>query len=166
MARRRPRYPSRDRGRRLLWWLALVVIGCIGGMFLGNMVVENRAEYMKSAGSSYARFSANPGAPNETAQPSLPCLDCPDSYGIAAQMRAAPDASMGGESPGFGAFHSSDAADSIDAHTPPASEPADDYRYGGRFPDPAPLAPEHRASANDPVQDATTDPAAPENPLP
>ncbi len=156
MARRKTRYPSRDRGRWLLWWLTLTIIGCVGGIFLGEMTVGNRAGMVADAVPSYATLSANPDAPAMSAQPSNPCLDCPGSYGVGARMRAAREERMDDAFRELGA---------VDADMQHANEPADDYRYGGRFPDPAPPVPENIAPANNPVQEAADSPV-PEDPRP
>src|SRR3546814_16211556 len=66
--------------------------------------------------------------------PAAPCFVFPDSYGVAARLRAERESRMASAFRDLGAIE-------IDAPLPdePAPEPADDgYRYGGRFSDPAP----------------------------
>lgn len=128
---------SRRGGELLIRVLLLTLAGMLAGMLLG----EESAEPLATARggddpSSYAQYSANPDARVPQGATAAPCFDCPDSYGVAARLRAEREARMAG------AFRELGAVD-LDAPLPgepalePAPEPADDgYRYGGRFPDP------------------------------
>ena len=125
---------SRRGGELLIRVLLLTLAGMLAGMLLG----EESAEPLATARggddpSSYAQYSANPDARVPQGATAAPCFDCPDSYGVAARLRAEREARMAG------AFRELGAVD-LDAPLPdePARKPADDgYRYGGRFPDPA-----------------------------
>jgi len=121
---------SRNRGAlRLLRWSLLLLTGAGGGLLLGELVVGNRAKGLLVEAPSYSRLSANPDALVPQGKVSPPCPDCADSYGVAARLRAHRDQRMGEEFRELGA---------IDLDPPAPVEPDDDYRYGGRFPDPAP----------------------------
>lgn len=139
MARRKPSAAIRTaRLARPLRWLLLALAGAIAGMMLGELVAggridESRDDIVRDGG-GYAGLSANPDAmvADRTVAPA--CRDCADSYGAAARLRARraerADAALR-------------AADPIETEEspPPPSESADDYRYGGRFPDTEPTAP-------------------------
>lgn len=130
MARIEYSVTSRNRGAvRLLRWSLLLLAGTGGGLLLGELVVGNRVKGLLDPPPSYSRLSANPDALVPQGEAAAPCLDCADSYGVAAQLRARRDDRMGEEFRELGTVD-------IDLATP--IEPDDDYRYGGRFPDPEP----------------------------
>lgn len=130
MARKRDRTASRDAGfTRLLVALALCVAGLAGGMILGRLTVGDGLHGGGAPDASYAALSANPGAPATDSPPSLDCLDCADGYGVAARLRTVRSEPRGDAFRALGAVEQGDAA---------PQEPADGYRYGGRFPDAAP----------------------------
>ena len=118
-------------GRRLVLGLGLALAGAVAGMLLGELASGGRIVSPDGEGGSggYARLSANPHAlvaDPLAASPS--CLDCADSYGAAARLRAQRDERADA------AFRDPGGVEP-DASLP---EPADDYHYGGRFPDTAP----------------------------
>lgn len=116
---------------RPVLWLALAFAGIVGGMVVGELAAGDRPGLQNRGaveGGGFARLSANPGALTADPTASPPCRDCADSYGVAAQLRAQRTERANGS------FRDPAAVD-LDA---PLSEPADDYRYGGRFPDIAP----------------------------
>lgn len=149
MARRKTAVSSRNRGHRLLRWLLLVTAGLGGGLLLGEMAAENLRVVIAGAGTSYSEFSANPDASMPVALSQSACLDCPDSYDVAARMHAARDTHMDDAFRELGA---------VDTNTPPSDEPGDAYHYGGRFSDsaPAPEA-ENTVAAADPADHDTVD---------
>jgi hypothetical protein len=81
---------------------------------------------------SYSRLSANPDAVAPQGGGAVPCLDCANSYGVAIRLRAHRDDRMIDD-----AFRELGA---VDVDPPILADASDDYRYGGRFPDPAPGA--------------------------
>jgi hypothetical protein len=107
----------------------LALAGTVGGMMLGEAVVGNRTNGLSSEGSSYSRLSANPDALVPQGEAAPPCPDCADSYGAALRLRAHRDARMSDEFRELGA---------VDVDPPLPADPVDDYRFGGRFPDPEP----------------------------
>lgn len=117
-------------------------------MMLGEMVagpiLEKRVAATGSA--SFSHLSANPDAQMAQGTGAAPCLDCPDSYGVAARLRSDRDQRMSDEFRELGAVD-----DYVDPPMP--TDPDDGYRYGGRFPDPAPR--DAKTSAPD-AQLATT----------
>lgn len=126
---------SRFTGRRLFRWSALALAGIVGGMLLGDMVAGKR---LSGGGepADYSRLSANPDALAPRGENAPACLGCADSYGAALRLRAHRDQRTGDrmsdEFRDLGA---------VDVDAPAPVEPSDDYRYGGRFPDPEPPAP-------------------------
>lgn len=108
-------------------WLMLVLIGMVGGILLGELAVGNRALGISDEIASYSRFSANPDALVPQGEGAAPCPSCADSYGVAVRMRTHRDDRM---SEGFRELGAID----VDPMLTP--DPADDYRFGGRFPDP------------------------------
>lgn len=136
MARRKP--PAATRGARLarpLRWLLLALAGAIAGVTIGEHVAGSRldpGEGLLREGGGYAGFSANPDALAADTVAAPACVDCADSYGAAARLRARRTEQADAGLSEIGAMRPD-----------PAPEPIDDYRYGGRFPDPepAPLAP-------------------------
>jgi len=115
--------------------LLLALAGMLIGLLLGEMIAKPLAAARRDAGpASYGQYSANPDARVPQGSAAAPCIGCPDSYGVAARLRAERDRRMDGAFRELGAVE-------IDAPLPaePAPESYDDgYRYGGRFPDPAP----------------------------
>ena len=120
---------SRNGGERLLRWSALALVGVAGGMMLGEMAVGTRSAGRDGEPASYAHLSANPGALVPQGDGAAPCPDCADSYGVAARLRADRDDRMSDEFRELGA---------VDIDPPLRPDAGDDYRYGGRFPDPEP----------------------------
>lgn len=122
--------PSRHSGARLFRWSALAFAGVVGGMLLGEMAAGKRLGSGPAEGTPYSHLSANPDASAPVMADAAPCLACPDSYGVAARLRADRESRMSNEFRDLGA---------VDLDPRPLSEPVDDgYRYGGRFPDPPP----------------------------
>ncbi|QCB55215.1 hypothetical protein E5675_12740 [Sphingopyxis sp. PAMC25046] len=113
----------------------LALAGTLAGLLLGEMIAEPLAATRGGDDpASYAQYSANPDARLPQGETAAPCFACPDSYGVAARLRAEREPRM--ES----AFRELGAID-LDAPLPdePVPESSDDgYQYGGRFPDPAP----------------------------
>ena len=123
--------PSRSGGEWLVRVLLLALAGALAGLLLGEMIAEPLAAPRALLTTSYSRHSANPEARVPQGETAAACISCPDSYGVAARLRAERAGRMMD-----GAFRELGAVD-IDAPLP--AEPADDsYRYGGRFPDPSP----------------------------
>ena len=120
---------SRHRGVRLFRWSAVVFAGVGGGMLLGEMAVGTRLGGGIGEPATYSHLSANPDAAAPPAGGAAPCLDCRDSYGVAARLRADRESRMSDEFRKLGA---------VDVNPPAPGEPDDGYRYGGRFPDPPP----------------------------
>lgn len=126
MARKRDRAASRDAGfTRLLLSLALGGAGVAGGILLGGLAVGSGLRGQSEPEASYAALSANPSASVADGIAAPDCLDCPGSYGAAARLRAIHEVRSDDSFRKLGAVE-------ID---PPIHEPADDYVYGGRFPD-------------------------------
>ncbi|WP_432770773.1 MAG: hypothetical protein HEQ22_08605 [Sphingopyxis sp.] len=135
MARYRTSEASRDlRFHRLLGWLGLAAAGVAAGIALGAVAVGDGIGGKAAEGiASYAGLSGNPDARSVDIVP--PCLDCPgihgpDSFGVGARLRAARDTRMEDDFRELGAVE-------IDYGYEP--EVADDYDYGGRFAEPAPV---------------------------
>ncbi|MBJ7441026.1 MAG: hypothetical protein JHD35_18665 [Sphingopyxis sp.] len=141
---------------RLFRWSALALAGVTGGMLLGEMAAGTRLGSGMGEPATYSHLSANPDAAAPPAGGTAPCLDCRDSYGVAARLRADRESRMSNEFRDLGTV----------ALDPPApGEPDDGYRYGGRFPDPPPreasgripdaqVMPAGAAGANPPVAEA------------
>ena len=107
----------------------LMFVGVGGGFALGEMAAGTRLRAGVDGPASYTRLSANPDAMVQATDAGLiPCPDCADSYGVAARLRAERDHRMSDEFRELGAVD-------VDSSLP--DDPVDDYRYGGRFPDPA-----------------------------
>ncbi|MGV7121142.1 hypothetical protein [Sphingopyxis sp. 550A] len=122
--------PSRGRaGRRLVWALGLSVAGFAGGALLGLAVVDKGLDHAAGGDASFAGLSANPDALVTGQTDAPPCPDCADSYGVAARLNARRDHRMSDAFRELG---------QVDGDIMPSPEPADNYRYGGRLPDPAP----------------------------
>lgn len=120
---------SRNGAARLVRWLVLALVGASGGLMLGELAVGSRTNGIPDEVSSYSRLSANPDASIRQGDGVHPCPDCADSYGTGLHWRARRDARMTDE------FREVGAVD-VDASLP--GDPVDDYRFGGRFPDPEP----------------------------
>ena len=149
MARRKNAISSRDRGRRLLRWLLLVVAGLGSGMLLGETTTQNLRGVTTGNGASYSGLSANPDASRPVAIPQDTCLDCPDNYGVATRMRAARNTRMDDAFRELGA---------VDTAMSPVRETIDEYRYGGRFPDTDISASEAPMSTDTPAEGLTNPP--------
>ena len=126
---------SRRGGELLVRLLLFALAGALAGVLLGEESAEPLAvARVGDNPASYAQYSANPDARVPQGETAAPCFACPDSYGVAARLRAERESRMAD------AFRELGAVD-FDAPLPgePAPEPNDDgYQYGGRFPDPAP----------------------------
>lgn len=134
MARKRKHAASRDViERRLVFGIALAMAGLVAGGALGMLVVGGGLSGGAAEGPSFANLSANPDAlVADVGVSTAPCLDCADSYGVGGRLRAEHDRRMSEPFRELGA---------VDMDTPMPTERADDdYRYGGRFPDPPSLA--------------------------
>lgn len=94
---------------------------------LGELAVGNRVQTSPGALSSYSRLSANPDALVPQSETAAPCRDCADSYGVALRLRARNEGRMGDAFRELGV---------VDTDLALPIEAEDDYRYGGRFPDP------------------------------
>ena len=106
----------------------LILIGVGGGFALGEMAAGTRLRAGVDDPPSYSRLSANPDSMVQATDPALvPCPGCADSYGVAARLRAEHDHRMSDEFRELGA---------VDVDSSPPDDLSDDYRYGGRFPDP------------------------------
>ncbi len=122
--------PSRHNGARLFRWSALTLAGVVGGVLLGEMAAGERLGSSAAEGTSYSHLSANPDAGAPVISGAAPCLVCPDSYGVAARLRAERENRMSNEFRDLGA---------VDLDPRLLGDSDDDgYRYGGRFPNPPP----------------------------
>ncbi len=131
MARKLSVVASRKAGVWLFRLSVLALAGLAGGMMLGEMAVGTRLGGRADEPASYSHLSANPDALVPQGSATAPCLDCADSYGVALQLRAHRDDGMSEEFRRLGA---------VDINPPILADAGDDYRYGGRFPDPEPGA--------------------------
>jgi len=120
---------SRHRGALLLRLSLLALAGAAGGIALGDMAAGSRLGRGPGEPASYSHLSANPGALTAQGEGAAPCPDCADSYGVAVRLRAHRDSRMSDEFRELGA---------VEADVSPSHDVRDDYRYGGRFPDPEP----------------------------
>lgn len=127
---------SRSGGKQLFRWSIIALAGTIGGMIIGEMVAEPLTKQRIGASAPFSDLSANPDAAEVHSGGILPCPDCRDSYGVAAQMRGDRENRMSGEFRELGA---------VDVVSTVPAEPDDDYRYGGRFPDPPTREPVERS---------------------
>ncbi len=152
MARKLYFAASRHSGVRLFRWSALALVGVTGGMLLGEMAVGSRLSSEMGEPATYSHLSANPDAAAPPAGGAAPCLDCRDSYGVAARLRADHDSRMSDEFRELGA---------VDVDPPASGEPDEGYRYGGRFPDPPPRETSTRTSNAQLVSSSAVD----DNPL-
>ena len=114
---------------QLFRWSVLALVGVTGGMLLGEMAVGTRSGSRMGEPATYSHLSANPDAAAPPVGGAAPCLDCRDSYGVAARLRDDRESRMSDEFRELGA---------VDLDPPASGEPDDGYRYGGRFPDPPP----------------------------
>jgi len=146
MARKRNPTASRDTGlHRLLLGLTLCGAGIAGGFLLGSLAVGTGLGSAYEREASYAELSANPNASSADSVAPLTCLDCPDSYGVAARLRTIRDERSDDAFRELGA---------VELEYSPARETEDDYRYGGRFPEadlPEPDGPPAEAAQTDSV---------------
>lgn len=125
---------NRRERARLLRWSLLALVGIAGGILLGEMAAGSRPHGGSGDSASFSRLSANPDALVEESDETDPCLDCADSYGVAMRLRAHSDGRMRDDRMS-GAFR---ALGEVKTDGEKPTEPQDDYRYGGRFPDPEP----------------------------
>lgn len=122
---------SRRAGVEFLRWSLLALAGVGGGFALGEMAAGTRLRAGVDGPASYSHLSANPDAMVPSESTLIPCPECTDSYGVGARLRADHESRMSDEFRELGA---------IDVESSLPDDPADDYRYGGRFPDAAPSA--------------------------
>lgn len=141
---------SRSPGHRLVRWVFVALAGTIVGLMLGEMVARPMLEKRAAAAASFSRLSANPDAQMTPSAGAAPCLDCPDSYGVAIRLRSDREQRMSDEFRELGA---------VDVDPPVPADIDDGYRYGGRFPDPAPRATPAPVPAANPVPGAEDSPA-------
>lgn len=118
--------------------LALAGICC--GMMLGEMAAGTRLRVGVGEPASYSHLSANPDALAPPGSATVPCPGCSDSYGVGARLRADHESRMSDEFRELGA---------VDVDMSPSADPVDDYRYGGRFPDPERSASDAPTALND-----------------
>ncbi|MBW8296875.1 hypothetical protein [Sphingopyxis sp.] len=137
MARKLSFAASRHSGVRLFRWSALALAGVTSGMLLGEMAAGQRLGGGTGEPATYSHLSANPDAAAPPAGGAAPCLDCRDSYGVAARLRADRESRMSDEFRELGA---------VDVDPPESGELDDGYRYGGRFPDQPPREASTRTS--------------------
>jgi hypothetical protein len=156
MTKSRHSVASRERGHRLLRWLLLAALGGVGGLFLGEMTVDNMRGAVTGSGQAYTGLSANPGALTPAGLPQPPCLDCPDRYGVAVRMRTERAARMD---------HAFRELGAVDEGVPPVEEPVNDYRYGGRFPEAVPEV-STKAVPVEALTDEVADSPLPDDPRP
>lgn len=129
MAKRSDSTASRNSGlTKAVRWILLASVGMVGGMILGDLAVGGRLIPEPAGVGSFAEFSANPDALTPDSLSSPPCIDCANSYAAAARLRARRAERM---SHAFRDLGTVELDQSV-----PIPEPDDDYRYGGRFPDP------------------------------
>ncbi|WP_422061366.1 hypothetical protein [Sphingopyxis sp.] len=155
MARKRKQTASRDVvQRRLVFALALAMAGLAAGGALGMLTVGGGLSGGLADDPSFAQLSANPDAlVADGGVSAAPCLDCADSYGVGGRLRAEHDKRMSEPFRELGA---------VDMDMP-TERADDDYRYGGRFPDPPALAVKAVPAMVVPValpEDAATAPTA------
>lgn len=133
MARKRKSAASRDASmRRLMLASVLAAAGLGTGALLGVLAVGDGLRGGGSEAPSFAGLSSNPDALVSSADAStIPCPDCADSYGVGRRLREEHDRRMSEPFRELGAVD-------IDAPAP-RLKADDEYRYGGRFPDPAPV---------------------------
>ncbi|WP_428629702.1 hypothetical protein [Sphingopyxis sp.] len=142
---------------RALRWLLLAFAGVAGGALLGHLAVGGWRLEQASASASFSGLSANPDAAAAPTDSTVPCLDCPDSYGVEARLRAHRENRMSDEFRELG---------TVDSDLPAPPDPIDDYRYGGRFsdPEPRPIRSERGTDATAPITELA--PPTGEAPLP
>lgn len=112
-------------------WLLLALAGIILGLALGRLATGSSRPGPLTESIPFSSLSANPDAAVPPTSRAEPCRGCPDSYGVAARMRASREKRMTQEFRELGYVE-------VDVSAP---EEADGYRYGGRFPDSGPLLP-------------------------
>ncbi|MBA4752290.1 MAG: hypothetical protein H2055_08715 [Sphingopyxis sp.] len=146
---------SRDLGARLIRWSVFGLVGVTGGALLGELAAGPRLGGRTGEPSSYAHLSANPGALAARGDGADPCRDCADSYGVAIRLPAQRLDRSGQDIRELGA---------VDVDAPILAATDEDYRYGGRFPDPQPVigsvgeGPQSNLSASDPAPADMTPP--------
>lgn len=109
----------------MLRLLLLAFVGTICGALLGEMVAGQRLDNGTYEPATYSGLSANPDAAATPAIGEDPCPMCPDSYGVAARLRAERQDRMDNAFRALGSIKPEMPADDI----------GDGYRYGGRFPE-------------------------------
>ncbi|WP_192645388.1 hypothetical protein [Sphingopyxis sp. OAS728] len=137
---------SRHKGVRLFRWSVLALAGVTAGAMLGEMAAGTRLGSETGGRASYSDLSANPDALVSQGDGGiLPCPGCADGYGVALRLRAERDVRMSDEFRELGA---------VNVDPPIQADAHDDYRYGGRFPDPEPHA---AATSEDPHTNGPAD---------
>lgn len=134
MARKRKPAASRDTVlRRLAIGAALGAAGLGTGALFGLLAVGDGLRGASANAPDFSGLSSNPDAlVADTGVSAKPCPGCADSYGVGERLRAERDRRMSEPFRELGAVD-------VDVATPSGSD--DDYRYGGRFPDPDPPHP-------------------------
>lgn len=143
--------------RWLLCGLLLLLAGAIFGTLLGNIVTGSRLNSVSADPQSFSQMSANPNAAATPEGSGDLCQGCPNSYGVAARLRADQ------------ANRTNDAFRARGAVNPdaPASRVDDDYQYGGRFPEiPRPTSAPARPDRPDRLPDAGSGHKGGEAPVP
>lgn len=135
MARKRKPAASRDAAlRRAAIGAVLGMVGLGAGALLGLLAVGDGLRGPSANAPDFSGLSSNPDAlVADTGVSAEPCPGCADSYGVGERLRAERDRRMSEPFRELGAVD-------VDVATPSGSED-DDYRYGGRFPDPDPPHP-------------------------
>lgn len=118
--------PPDDLARKTLPWLVFLTIGSVVGVWLGYIIVSDFRPLVSARTAPYAELSGNPDALSIDSHPVAPCENCADSYGsarYATEQHAPSDDNVYRDLGRVVIDYSQSEA------------PADDYRYGGRFPD-------------------------------
>lgn len=108
-----------------LMWIGFALLGAVGGVLLGHYVVGEDGT-RRNGPTSYADRTGNPNAPGTPPVPIESCYDCSGGYGRGIRHNPRREARMDDAFRELGAVESD-----------PGPEPTEDYRYGGRFDDPA-----------------------------
>jgi hypothetical protein len=154
--KRKPPVSRNIIARRWTLGLLLAVAGLAGGALLGAIVVGGGLRGKGDAPASFADLSANPAAlAADGSSPQPACLDCADSYGVGLQLRTERGSRMDEPFRRLG---------QVDIDAAPIDTADDGYRYGGRFPDPEPMAMIPPVAVVPPPQASPTEPDAPPPP--
>jgi hypothetical protein len=139
---------SRKIESALLRGVLLVGVGVLCGALLGDMAAGKRLNAdTADIPMSYTALSANPdAAANPLIEPD-PCRACPDSYGVAARLRADREDRADDLFRALGAVEPN-----VDD-----AEAEENYQYGGSFPDLAPRSPASAIERPTSTPDGETD---------